>query len=521
MITIAAGALIGLILSAAAGCRKNFVSINTDPDVISALQINFNYLFTNAELQTSGNTDGNGYEDWRNNLIYSSCMIQHLSSTESYWDGDKYLYSASYNSAYWDENYPNAIANMVEVMQHTVNDSSQANLYQICRIFRVFMFQRMTDLYGDCPYFQAGLGFISGITTPVYDKQQDIYTDMLEELKDAAGQLNPQAANTVGAADLLYRGDVGAWQRFAYSEMTRLAMRLVKVNPDMAQQWVAIAAGGGVFRGNADNAIVPHQNVTGAPVINGTGLILIGNDPNGYRVSQTFVNFLRNSGDPRLPFLTTVCTNPDSAADMGDTAAAVQLGQPNGFDQPNSGTAFDLTLAPGWPGNQNSYSLVNRYTFARLDAPTFFLTYGETELLLAEAAARGWISGDPSVYYTAGVQGAMQQLSAQAGAGPGDTTILTWLQSHPYNPSIALRQINEQYWVAGFMDENECFANWRRSGYPELTPVNYPGNVTGGTIPRRFTYPQTEASTNTANYDAAVGRLANGDKMTSRVWWDQ
>jgi hypothetical protein len=57
-----------------------------------------------------------------------------------------------------------------------------------------------------------------------------------------------------------------------------------------------------------------------------------------------------------------------------------------------------------------------------------------------------------------------------------------------------LQQINEQYWVAGFMDENECFANWRRSGYPVLTPVNYPGNVTGGTIPRRFTYPQTEAS---------------------------
>jgi hypothetical protein len=206
---------------------------------------------------------------------------------------------------------------------------------------------------------------------------------------------------------------------------------------------------------------------------------------------------------------------------MGDTTAADQLGQPNGFDGPNSGTPFDLTLAAGWPGNQNSYSVVNRYTFARLDAPTFFLTYSETQLLLAEAAARGWIGGDPAAYYTAGVQGAMQQLAAQAGAGPRDTAILIWLQAHPYNPNIALQQINEQYWVAGFMDENECFANWRRSGYPVLTPVDYPGNVTGGTIPRRFTYPQTEASTNTANYNAAVSRLANGDRMTSRVWWDQ
>jgi hypothetical protein len=364
------------------------------------------------------------------------------------------------------------------------------------------------------------LGAIAGSTNPVYDTQQAIYTDMLQTLQDAATRLNPQAANTIGAADLLYGGDVASWQRFAYSEMMRLAMRLVKVDPSMAQQWVALAAPG-VMRSNADNAIVPHQNVTGTSVIDGTGLILIGNDPNGYRLSQTFVNFLRNSNDPRLPYLATVCTNPTLPTDLGDTAAADQLGQPNGYDPPYSGTAYDLINAPGWPGNQNLYSLVNRYTFARLDAPTFFITYGETQLLLAEAAARGWLSGDPATYYTAGVQGAMQQLAAQAGAGPGDSTIQSWLQAHPYNPAQGLQQINDQYWVAGFMDENECFANWRRSGYPVLTPVNYPGNVTGGTIPRRFTYPQTEASTNTVNYNAAVARLANGDKMTSRVWWDQ
>src|ERR1700755_2453313 len=105
------------------GCKKGFVAINTDPDQITASQINFNYLFTNAQLQTSGNTDGNGYEDWRNNLIYSACMIQHLSSTQPYGDADKYLYSATYNSAYWDRNYPNSIANIVEVLAHT-NDTA-------------------------------------------------------------------------------------------------------------------------------------------------------------------------------------------------------------------------------------------------------------------------------------------------------------------------------------------------------------------------------------------------------------
>jgi len=198
-----------------------------------------------------------------------------------------------------------------------------------------------------------------------------------------------------------------------------------------------------------------------------------------------------------------------------------QLGQPNGYDPPNSGGARDLARASNWTGSQNNYSVVNRYTFSRLDAPTFFLTKGETELLLAEAAWRGWISDDPALHYLAGVKAAMQQLGAQAGVGPADSQIDAWLNAHPFDPPNALQQVNEQYWVAGFMDENECFANWRRSGYPLLTPVNYPGNVTGGTIPRRFTYPQSEASTNTFHYNSAASRLANGDRMTSRVWWDK
>src|SRR5450755_643299 len=118
-------------------CKKDFLSINTDPNHITAANINFNYLFTNAQLITSGNSDANGYEDWRNNLIYASCMIQHLSSTTGYWDGDKYLYNAGYNSAYWDDNYNNSVTNIVEVVTHTKSDTAQANFYNIARIFKV------------------------------------------------------------------------------------------------------------------------------------------------------------------------------------------------------------------------------------------------------------------------------------------------------------------------------------------------------------------------------------------------
>ena len=51
--------------------------------------------------------------------------------------------------------------------------------------------------------------------------------------------------------------------------------------------------------------------------------------------------------------------------------------------------------------------------------------------------------------------------------------------------------------------------------------VNYFGNVTNGTIPRRFTYPLNEAAVNEENLNSAVANLSGGDKMTSRMWWDK
>ena len=82
-----------------------------------------------------------------------------------------------------------------------------------------------------------------------------------------------------------------------------------------------------------------------------------------------------------------------------------------------------------------------------------------------------------------------------------------------------METIHTQFWVSVFPDEIEVYSNWRRTGYPELTPVNVTGNLTGGTIPRRLTYPPSEISVNTENYEAAVSQQGL-DLFTTRVWWD-
>jgi len=87
----------------------------------------------------------------------------------------------------------------------------------------------------------------------------------------------------------------------------------------------------------------------------------------------------------------------------------------------------------------------------------------------------------------------------------------------------SLNAINTQYWLATGTNFNfiESWLNWKRSGYPVLTPVNYPGNTTNATIPRRMIYLSTEILNNTSNYKEAVSRLNGGDILTARVWWDK
>jgi hypothetical protein len=512
------------------GCDKNFEELNVDPNSVSGDIVQYEKLFSTAELYSSGNSDGHAFDGERGNLIYCSCLIQHLASN-SYSYGDKYNFNEEYITANWEAMFPNPVKHIVDVVENTRDKENKKNLYNIARIFKVYIFQFITDLYGDIPYFEAGKAYTEGTYFPKYDKQEDIYADMLKELDEAAAALDENEPNTLGAQDIIYGGDVIKWKKFAYSEMARLAMRMTKVAPDNAKTWIQKAVEGGVMTSNDDNAIVLHYAVNDAVVSNnGSGWELITEEADHFRMSKPFIDFFKNHNDPRLSFYATVSSNPGALwgtpdFNFGDTSSAIQLGMPNGYDY--AGGLVPITSAPNYPGNVNKYSIPNRYTFARADAPTFFITASETQLLLAEAAQRGWITGNAKDIYDDAVRLAFSQL-IQTGAdwseGEADAAANSYLAKNPYNVSTGLQQINEQYWVTTFMDEYEAWANWRRSGYPVLTPVNYPKasiNQTGGIIPRRFTYPQSEATINAENYKDAVSRLSDGNSMISRVWWDK
>ena len=163
---------------------------------------------------------------------------------------------------------------------------------------------------------------------------------------------------------------------------------------------------------------------------------------------------------------------------------------------------------------------------AKTTAPMFFVTAAQTQLLLAEAKYRGWITdGTADVYFSNGIKAHMDQMATyDAGSAVAAADADAYLLAHPLVPGREMEQINTQYWIASFLNGPEAFANFRRTGYPALTPNPYgqPSNpdVPNGTFIRRIGYPTSELSVNADNLNAAVATMGP-DKLSTRVWWDK
>ncbi|NEU07738.1 SusD/RagB family nutrient-binding outer membrane lipoprotein [Flavihumibacter sp. R14] len=498
--------LVALLFST--GCTKDFDEINTDPTAASASNFDSNYLLTTCQLTYTGSTDFS-YETWRANLIYFSTAIQQMSHVAGYWVGDKYLLNEAYAAAYFERAYAEQVKNVADLIKLTENKPELNNVHQIARIMRALIMERITDIYGDVPYTDAGLGYYTKNYFLKYDKQQDIYTDILKELEEATNALNP--AGDIPSGDLFYKGDIQRWQRFGNTLMLRAAMRLTKVDPATAQAYVTKAIGK-TMTSNLDNAIVRHEEPGGRETVNRISQVITQSYERPVaKLSKTYVDMMKNNNDPRLGVVAEL--------DNGDKTPANQKGMPNGYDQ--GGAATDITKAVDYTGLEN-YSRPSEW-LVKMDGPTFILTYAESELLLADAAQRWGIAGSAAEHYNNGVKAGITyfgeyDLSAAAIVTPAAAD--AYLAAHPYNSANGLEMINNQFWLATLFNGYEAWSNWRRTGYPVLTPVNYPGNVTNATIPRRLPYPLSEANNNGANYQEAAAAVPGGDKLTGRVWWD-
>ena len=498
-----------ILLASMSSCTEDFEEINTNPNVVE--KPNPNYIFSKAQL------DGLNNNYFFTNILECGGMLQHYATyKEASGVGDKYLSNEVYYSAYFNQVYPLAL-NETEILINTVkNNPNDSNKLNIARIWKAYLYHRITDLYGDIPYSEAAKANSEQIFLPKYDAQEFIYKDLLKELDEAATALDA-AKPSFGGADFIYNGDVVKWKKFSYSLMLRLGLRLTKVDLALAKTWVTKAIAGGVILNGTDNAIMKYTDGPNDFNRNPVGFDARRQDftagsfgqknVEGGKLAKTFIDLLQATADPRISIYAGVWQG-----NIQNTALAVQKGFPNGTK----------TAPPA--AEQATYSEPNQSTVFKYDAPLVLLSNAETHLYLAEAAARGWYTAETDKdLYEKGVKASFLNMGIY-GAGYAITDATPYLTANPFNAAGSfeqkMNQIHTQIYVALFVDEQEIYANWRRTGYPVLVPVNFPGNVTNGTIPRRLKYSTSEYSVNSANLAEAVKRQGE-DTFTTKIWWDK
>jgi len=275
-----------------------------------------------------------------------------------------------------------------------------------------------------------------------------------------------------------------------------------------------------VFESNADNA----------------ALVYLGSAPNNHpinenrktrddhRVSKTLIDLLYT--DPGSPdYRVTLYAQLDGNDDYE--------GMPNGLTS---------AKAAAWNENGLKYTSKIGNFYLEATAPGMLMSYAELQFILAEAAHKGLIPGGDAaaeVFYDAGIEASYMQNKEYFHDELQDiwaATFRSWgwdsiqnivdyaledfvgFGGWNYDPAKAMEQIGTQKWVAMFDQGLQSWFEWRRIGYPVLTPAE--DGMNSDKIPVRVMYPTDEAGRNPTNKDAGVVLLGGPDNLNTRVWWD-
>lgn len=462
---------IALVLTS---CSKELEKVNKNPNEAESAQPD--YLLTNG-IKTNVDTYWGTDASMETSLLY----VQYWAKIQ-YTDPDKYIPAATSIQTIWNNFYAQGVEDFTTLIQlgDTLNNP---NYKAVGIIMRSWIFQVLTDLYGDVPYSQTAN--IEKYLTPKYDNQRDIYLGLLAELKTAAGLINT-SGDAIGG-DVLYSGDMNKWKKFANSLRLRIALRIADQEFDAAKAvFDEIGADNtGLIASNSENAQLvylasPNQN----PVAKNR------ETRSDYRISKSVVDLLRAYNDPRLAVYGVVPKDTNTIVGITNglpTDSASRLG----FNKTSDvGSVFTATTAPG-----------------------VIFNYAELLFIKAEAAQRGLLSGDAEALYKQAITASFKQYNLSDAAA---TTYLAQA-SVAYDAANYRKSIGEQKWLALFGEGLEGFAEWRRLDYPVLKPA-YAG-VLDGKIPLRLTYPSAEQALNGANYREAVAHQG-ADQLVTRLWFD-
>ena len=508
-----------------ASCTKDFEELNKNPyystvtsvgplfnNVVSSLQLGWNEQFYihNEVLYKETQLAALSREAWGNLSL----------GTEEVW--------AQYYKALA---HIRDIDRRFEAIQNTQSPDSLNNALGMVKIITAYKTFRVTDLFGDIPFFNAGRGF-EGVEYlhPAYDSQEEIYLYLLEELKWAAENMNTTGINSNGNVmyslaeyDKLFNGDIQLWIKFANSLRLRYALRMAEAEPQKAGEIISdiitnnlpvIESGEDVMMMPSDQGWVKestnwsfreHKNLRmGTNIwkqlsendsLDGSGIF----DPRAYIFFET------NNENQWIAFP----QNPESTTEPTG-------GMPY---QPHRDINYTIK------GNDCIYSPFNYYVIRdQYDIPEIILTAAENYFIKAEAYMRGiGLEQNSDLASGAFFEGVIASTDFWGNLKDGSAmwmyTAPGYETANPYDVANKifftedkLSLILAQRWLDLFRQPWEAYSLSRRT---EATPRE------GDALNHfRLPYPPSESEHNTENWSQQVSNMG-GDLTTIKVWWNK
>ena len=435
-------------------------------------------------------TLGNGYD-------------QYMTFSQSYYDAPT-RYQPVSNEPYWIPMYEAARdANTLYTLGQT---NANPVLQAAALTLRSYAFAQLTELWGDIPFSEALQGN-TGKYTPKYDSQQTVYTDpqsgILASLRRADSILK---ANSAGAlsGDMLFSGNATSWRRFINALRLRYLLR-VSSKMNVAAEMQSIVTDGTIMQSASQSGTLALPSTT----------------------PYNFVSITERSGDFNVKFMDSTLysafvTTADTAriktffAVNANNAAATTFNFSNygGMPLVTDATAAQVASSSNFvPGFNNLSNPLTALTKARI------MTYAEQQFVLAEAAEKGYITGNAATYYYSGIAGAY----AEIGLSAANATSYSAGANVVYNTTsatAALQQIITQKWISNINNGFEGWIEYRRTGFPVFA-TGGSVNLNGGVIPTRFLYPTSEQTINSINYNTEVQTMGGKETTTYKAWWEK
>lgn len=522
-------------------CRQDFEEINTSPNnPEKALSYG---LFNSANKELMDATRGS----------FSSARMalpwMQYSAQRNYTEDDRFQYRLSVGDGLWRSLYVIArdYKSIIELNTDakTKDEASQygsnANQIAASRIMLAYVFSNLADRFGNIPYYSYGnndadFQALGNNLTPKFASQEKVYSDILKELKEASEMIDFSESVVFSRGDVLF-GSPQKLKKFANSLRLRIANRVNGVVPGAAQH-IADAIASGVMTSNDDTVGLAYENNSTLPAPLWTSFFV--DNRTDFSPTNTFVSTLKGERgvfgvDPRLQKYFA----PYRKKDPKDPTKYIAVKITDVRDASYS-ESDDLNDYQGMP-----YGIPSKMASSQRPSASFFssnvlkanfmevlMEYSEVCFLLSEV--NGW----DDAWYKKGVTASMQKW------GVSQSKISAFVGTLP-NANKA-NVLNQKY-IALFMQPQEAWNEYRRTGYPntllkvgETHPLNVPyiekdqndnevvyNHYTFTSliadlndVPTRLFYSTQVHTLNPVNYAEAVSAMG-GDKMTTKLIWDK